>query len=282
MQLYKKYVDLWQEGLVCAGFSYRLPDYAIRFWLEQLQKALSEHQGGTFLDIGAGDGRLSLLLLRSYSPQGTAIEVQVDSSVWAPILQRYSRFNLQQGLLQEVLTKVAGKQSFDLIMLVEVFEHIPPGDVPAFLDSLAHVVSSNGCIFVTTPNYVVQGAAEHSSQWHERQPYGHYKHYTHKELVNAFEKVGFTERWHTFECHKTKQVLYNRWFYRVSRWDARLMHSRKLPVMLRRVYRICSTPVILVVRAWFWVLGQLVYWVEKKYNSERTAATTIIVFEKKA
>lgn len=280
MQLYKKYLQLWKDGVVCAGFSPRLPDYAIRFWLDQLERSLPKNTSRSFLDIGAGDGRLSLLLLHAYSPQGMAIEVQVNKKAWQSAFSRYSRFELKEGLLQNIVDELEGRRTFDFILLAEVFEHIPPADVPAFLKALASVVSREGRVFLTTPNRVVQGPAEQSGVWHEKEPYGHHKHYTLAEMSSMLKEVGLEIEWSGFECHKAKSILYNTWFYPISRLDARLLSSPKVPSLLRGAYRCISTPVIPVLKLGFWGLSKLVYSVEKRYSNEQTAATMMLLVKK--
>lgn len=36
-KLYKKYIELWKKENINGGFSYRLPNYAIQYWLENLK-----------------------------------------------------------------------------------------------------------------------------------------------------------------------------------------------------------------------------------------------------
>ena len=280
MQLYKKYLQLWKDGNVCAGFSPRLPDYAIRFWLDQLEQALPKHTARSFLDIGAGDGRLSLLLLHAYSPQGMAIEVQVNKKAWQAAFSRYSRFELKEGLLQDIVHEFEGKRSFDFILLAEVFEHIPPADVPAFLKALPKVLAPGGTVFLTTPNYIVQGPAEKSAVWYEKEPYGHHKHYTLAEISSLLKEVGLEVQWYSFECHKAKSILYNKWFYPISRFDARLLNSAKIPSVLRTLYRYLSAPFIFILRGIFWSLAQLVYVIEKRCSNEKTGATMMLCIKK--
>ncbi len=280
MQLYKKYLRLWKEGIACAGFSPRLPDYAIRYWLDQMEKALPAQSARSFLDIGAGDGRLSLLLLQAYSPAGMAIEVQVNKEAWRPITDRFGRFELKDGLLQDIFPELAGQKKFDFILLAEVFEHIPPPDVPLFLQQLQGVLADDGRIFLTTPNRVVQGPAEQSAVWHEREPYGHHKHYTLQELETLLNGVGLEIERVAFECHKLKNTLYNKMFYPASRLDARLLQSKKIPQAVRAAYRYASAPALAVAKMTFWSLAQLVYSVEKRWSNEQSAATMMLSIKK--
>jgi SAM-dependent methyltransferase len=281
MELYKTYLKLWKEGRICAGFSPRLPDYGIRIWLELLEKSLPYQKGATFLDVGAGDGRLSLLLLRAFSPRGMAIEIQTNKDVWAGILQDYKEFELYDGLLQEAFVGSHKNKKFNFVLLAEVFEHIPPQDVSAFLKALHDVLAPGGHIFLTTPNRVVQGPAELTPIWYERTPYGHYKHYSYAELKNIFDQAGFHVVWHRFECHPFKRYVYNKLFYPISRWDARFLNSLKIPRMLRVFYSAVSWLPLQLIKTFFWFLALIVYIIEKTFTSEKNGATIVMCIMQK-
>ena len=280
LSLYQTYLRLWQKGYGNAGFSPRLPDYATRYWLDQLQAAITAPPIRSFLDIGAGDGRLSMLLLSTTQAQGAAVEVSFDDRSWQPLTSAYPSFELHRGLLQDYVAACQGKRQFDLVVLSEVFEHIPPGDVSLFLQHLYAVVADGGKVFLTTPNRVVMGPAEQSSMWHEHEPYGHHKHYTYAELEALLSTVGFRVLSHCFECHRFKKWLYNCWLYPLSRLDARLLFSKKIPAPMRTVYRWLSMPAIGLARAWFWLLAQIVYRVEKRLSNEQNAQTIMLVIQK--
>lgn len=280
MNAYQTYLRLWKDGTICAGFSPRFPDYASRHWFDSFQQAIPDGLGTAFLDVGAGDGRLSLVLLHNYSVSGLAVDVWVNHMAWDSIVKRYGRFELKEGFLQEVLKDLQDKRQFNFIVLAEVFEHVPPADVPALLSNLHGLLAPGGKIFLTTPNRVVQGPAEKSHMWHEKTPYGHYKHYTVQEITELLRAAGLDVAWQTFECHKAKKMLYNKWLYPLSRLDARLMNSAKIPKPFRFVYKVVSLPVVAVLRGWFWLLAKGIYVIEKRYSNEKTGATIILAAEK--
>jgi SAM-dependent methyltransferase len=273
-------MQLWHNGESCAGFSLRLPDYAIRFWLNCFEKAITQCPIGKFLDIGAGDGRLSQLLLHKYSPNGVAVEVQVNKEKWNNILTQYPTLELKVGLIQDWLTKFQGKYLFDLIILIEVFEHIPPEEIPSLLKNLYEILAINGMIFITTPNRITQGPAELSPIWHEKQPYGHYKHYTYEEIKNILLNAGFSIEWHTFECHWIKTIFYNKLFYPLSRLDSRLTHSRKIPYLLRKIYYFSTSPIFWIARVFFWISAHIIYYIEKNYGTQNSSATIMLLAKK--
>lgn len=277
-KLYKKYIDLWKQENINSGFSYRLPDYAIQYWLENLEKTILSTPQKNFLDIGAGNGRLSNLLLNTFYNTGAAIEVDVDKHVWKNILEKHPHFAFHEGLLQDKFEELKNKK-FDLIILSEVFEHIPLVDVPLFLEKLYHVLSDDGRIFLTTPNFITQGPAEKSSLWHEKSPYGHHKHYSLQELHELLEKFGFQVEWSTFECNKFK-IFYNKQFYKTARLDSKLISSKKIPHVLKTSYHVISAPLMLGIKSYFWLLSKLIYLSEHKWNTEKRSTTIILSIKK--
>lgn len=278
--LYKKYIDLFKHGRFETGFSERIPDYGIKFWLSNLEKALTDCAKDTFLDIGAGQGRLSVLLANCGFKNGFAIEVDVDQTMWPKILQKHENIELIEGLLQKNIHKIPSNKRVDFIMLAEVFEHIPPNDVDSFINAIYQILNVGGRIFLTTPNFAVQGPAEKSKCWHEIQPYGHHKHYSLNELIHIFEQKNFKIEWHNFECGKLKRKAYNRLFYPFCRWDQRLLMSKKIPLVMRKIYKYTSVPLIFLVKPLFYLLAQVMNLIEKQTNSENNSETIILVLKK--
>ena len=280
MNLYAQYLKLWTKGLVGKGFSSRLPDYAARIWFDHFQNALLPNGTGAFLDIGAGDGRLSLVLLSSGYQEGAALEVCVDRKSWDYILSHYPKFCLYEATLQEAMMRFGC--TFDTVVIAEVFEHIPPQDVQFFLQQLSRVVTPGGRVFLTTPNFYVQGPAQQSPLWHERYAYGHYHHYTQQELRLLLDDAGFDIESCNFECHKLKTILYDRCFYPLSRWDARLSGSRRLPSWFKYAYRCISWPAVVMIRLYFKALARSLFFVERYRSDEQTAATIILTARKRS
>jgi SAM-dependent methyltransferase len=98
---------------------------------------------GRILDFGAGDGDLlALLLERGF--RGAAYE---PSSVRKQALER--RFSTTRGF-----EGVVGHEprEFDLVLLVEVIEHILEADLGQTLRRVAALTRRDGLLVVTTPN----------------------------------------------------------------------------------------------------------------------------------
>ena len=278
--MFKTYINLFKKGHISTGFSPRIPDYATQYWLNQLGKASEKTSKNNFLDIGAGEGRLTVLLATSGFKKGTAVEIQVNKNTWERILNKFENVNLKEGLLQKIVNHLENKEKFDFVILSEVFEHIPPIDVPNFLSVLKRVVSDNGKVFLTTPNAKVQGPAEQSHIWYKKFPYGHHKHYGYQELKELLINHGFEVEWHTFECNKIKEKYYNKLFYPAARLDQKLLMTKKLPIIIRKIYKFCSYPFILITRSTFWILSKFITRYETKYNNENNATTMMLLLKK--
>lgn len=278
--LYRRYINSFKRGEFETGFSGRIPDYGIKLWLNNLEKTLKDSPKGAFLDIGAGQGRLSALLASSGFKKGFALEVDVDKTKWQKILQQHKNLELLEGFLQDNIHRIPQDKSIDFVMLAEVFEHIPPSDVEPFIDALSQILRVGGKIFLTTPNFVVQGPAEKSKCWHEIQPYGHHKHYSLKELIDIFEQKNFKVEWHNFESGKLKRRIYNRLFYPICRLDQKFLTSKKMPVVAQKIYKYMSWPFIFSARSFFYLLAQIINRVEKRTNSETNSETIILILRK--
>ncbi len=280
--MYKKYKFLFNKEHLSTGFSKRFPDYAEKYKLSLLEAVIKNCKKDIFLDLGAGSGRLSAVLINNVFKNGIAIEVSPDKQIWSSLLKKHKNLSLIDGLLQNKLPVLIKKKiKIDLIILSELFEHIPFKDLDSFLQNLHQIISNDGKIYLTTPNSIVQGPAEKSVRWYKKQAFGHHKHYNLKELYEIFSKYNFQIDWHKFESTKIKRNIYNRLFYPISRLDQKLLFSSKLPIFIRIIYRYSSIPIILLFKSYFWLIGQLIYLYEKKNNSERISETIVLQISKK-
>ena len=278
--LYERYLHLVNKGKIVTGFSKRLPDYATQFWFDQLEEVVHRSKKNRFLDVGAGGGRLTILL-SSLFEKGTAVEIDVNKQNWQTLLNEFKNIELREGLLQQIVPHLGETDTFDVIVMAEVFEHIPPQDISEFLTILRKILADDGRIFLTTPNAITQGPAEKSNMWHQKQPWGHHKHYTYKELKKLLWDHGFEIESCTFECNKFKKTIYNTLYYPAARLDNKLMESKKVPFLLRSAYTICSWPMILLSRIFFWSIAKFLRSYEHNKNNEDNALTTIIVVGKR-
>lgn len=101
-------------------------------------------KNGRILDFGAGDGDLIELMCT----RGLHVAAFEPSKVRSQNLQK--RLGGQSGFLGTVNPK--SNESFDVVMLVEVIEHILEEQLQSTLELLARFTNPGGILIVTTPN----------------------------------------------------------------------------------------------------------------------------------
>lgn len=99
---------------------------------------------GRVLDFGAGDGDLMALLLeRGYRVAG----YEPSSTRKAALRSRFAGVEGFEGVVDHL-----DEGQFDVVLMVEVIEHVLDGELDAVLQRLAAVTKSGGTLIVTTPN----------------------------------------------------------------------------------------------------------------------------------
>lgn len=104
--------------------------------------------GGRALDLGCGDGKHTSELQRIFQGrlQFTGVDFSERAITYARMLAPHIRFDVQDA-------KQAGfpDASFDLVVSIEVIEHIPIPEVPAFLLEIRRLLKPGGVVVLTTP-----------------------------------------------------------------------------------------------------------------------------------
>ncbi len=129
--------------------------------LDQLAQARFD----SLIDIGCGDGRF-LREAQTRFPGKTLMGI--DASGRAVRLAQALNPELAYRSLDIVRDGLS--QTYDAATLVEVIEHIPPPDLPAFLDAVARTINPGGLLVLTVP--------------HRNKPLieKHYQHFTGEQL----------------------------------------------------------------------------------------------------
>lgn len=102
--------------------------------------------GAKVLDIGTGNGVLSLLLQNRLS---NLIIDGIEPNSYAALLAKQYYRNFYTGYAQDYLDLIA-KENYDFIILADVIEHI--ADPLEFITSLGSVVSRSTKIIISLPN----------------------------------------------------------------------------------------------------------------------------------
>jgi len=156
------------------AYSHRNPIINWLFW-QRLRKVMDYVEGqkpyGNILDFGCGSG-VMLPFLSSISKQVIAIDVDL-----LPIqsVQKYIPLANNVEVKDAMKTNFSdlSKNSFDLIIALDVLEHVP--DLPKTLSDLFSILKPNGKLIVSGPteNILYQigrkiAGPEYSGAYHER------------------------------------------------------------------------------------------------------------------
>lgn len=151
------------------GFSQCFNDAWGINYLATVEYLLGRLRAETFrsaVDIGCGDGRFTKELQQTFPEKRIA---GVDYSERAIALARAMTPGVE---FQRVdITDGSFRETFDLAMLMEVYEHVPPRRGPAFLDAVADLLNDGGMLYVTVP---------HSNKPVEPK---HYRHFSSESLM---------------------------------------------------------------------------------------------------
>ena len=161
-------------------------------------------RNGQILDFGAGDGDLIRFLC----------EKGLFAAAYEPSENRALKLtkNLEKctGFLGTVGTST--DKTFDLVLIVEVIEHILDDDLDNCLNRLKTLVRTGGLIIVTTPNNedLDLGMAYcplSNTLFHRWQ---HVRSFTHESLVELLSVYGFEEiATHRIEFNNALYVPYD-------------------------------------------------------------------------
>lgn len=172
------------------------------------------------LDAGCGDGRISFEMVQA-GYQLTGLDYLENSAYYAGLLVPQGRF-MQADLRHDLVAeKGLAPESFDAVVLVEVYEHIPPEDCPRVLANLRRVLKPGGRLIISVPT--------------TRLPLSklHYRHFEPGQCEAEIAAAGF----------KPKKVIgqyrlsaFGRWL--MSDGLERLLSNGVLePVLLKRLRR---------------------------------------------
>ena len=125
------------------------------------------------LDVGCGDGRmLDFIRQRSMADYSyTGIDLCEEAIALARVLNGGGKF------LSKDIKEI--DETFDIVLLIEVLEHIPDSDVSSFLRGVKNTLNEKGSLILSVPTSNVPVHPKH------------YRHYGEKELVEVLEKEGF-------------------------------------------------------------------------------------------
>lgn len=155
------YMDLYSE------FHRRIRYLDYLSVLRIAQEMLAPLNGQRLLDAGCGDGRFC------YELSQNDIEiVGVDHSERA--ISFAKAFNPKIEFHVSDLSKLSFEEEFDIAILMEVLEHIPPDNIPIAISELWQALKTKGRLLVSVPTTNLPPSEKH------------YRHFTIESLENLF------------------------------------------------------------------------------------------------
>lgn len=175
----------WFEGGETGGYSNY--DEQTRSSVEALASLFDRKDSAprSVLDIGCGYGtHLQLAHERGWTCTG----VEISGHARAIAQKRLEPHGVVVASISEL-----PEGSFDLILLLDVIEHLAD-PYPLFEELLEkHVLTGSSRIVVTTPNAGSDEAIANPAGWQFRHPPSHLTYYSAKSMSTLFRRLGFTQ-----------------------------------------------------------------------------------------
>jgi cyclopropane fatty-acyl-phospholipid synthase-like methyltransferase len=148
------YVSSFRSGFSCALFD----AYGINYMsvIEHILGHLDRIPFDSVCDVGTGDGRFVRELAYRYPHRKVC---GIDYSNRAIAMTR--ALNPRLDFLCADITRDAIPRRFDVITLIEVFEHIPFDRTCAFVQSLSGLLNERGYLLLTVPHKNVTVSKKH-------------------------------------------------------------------------------------------------------------------------
>jgi len=143
--------------------------------LSIIKDMLQPFAGKKILDAGCGDGRFCYEMSRE--------NVDILGIDYSERAVRFARaFNPSVEILCGDLSQMSFLEEFDIIVIVEVIEHIPPKNIASVLKSLSKALKHDGRLLVSVPTSNDQTAKKH------------YQHFTQESLEQLLRKFFTLEK----------------------------------------------------------------------------------------
>lgn len=209
------YVPQYKKGFSTAVFS----GFGINHvsTLEFLFDKLDEIPFLSLCDVGSGDGRLVKEISERYPDKRVC---GIDYSERAINLAK--GFNPSLLFIKADIINDNIKDKFDILTLIEVFEHIPLDQAEQFVIALKDLLNDNGKLLLTVP---------HSNK---RVSKKHYQHFTSQSLKAYFEPHFSVEDEIHFEKPKHWGLFFIR---RLLKNKLFILNSKRLLNWIYRVYK---------------------------------------------
>ena len=170
--------------------------------IELLISKLNQLQFDSICDIGTGDGRFVRELSRNFNGKKiVGIDYSHKAIALAKAMNPSANFIVANILDNEII------EEFDVLTVIEVFEHIQPKLANQFISALHDITAQNGYLLLTVP---------HINKPLQKK---HFRHFTRQELESEFnnhfqieELIYFEKRSKSFKYKLLNKLLCNQYF----------------------------------------------------------------------
>ncbi|MBL4736057.1 MAG: class I SAM-dependent methyltransferase [Flavobacteriales bacterium] len=170
-------------------FEKKIPHHREQCYRYELDKIKKLNPTGKLLDIGSHCGHF-LNIAEEYGYEVTGLE---PSTPLSEIARKYYNLNI----VTDELDKAAFKEkSFDVVTLIDVFEHIT--DPKKMLNDISPVLKDDGIICIKVPNgnynilkLKLAGLIGHKEKYDLFDSYEHVVHYSKKTIYKMAKACGF-------------------------------------------------------------------------------------------
>ena len=136
------------------------------YWERAIEVA-GDISGKRLLDAGCGDGFFTALLCEENPLSVTGIDYSARAVGFAQIL--VPQATIKEGSIEAMPFE---NEAFDIVFLIETFEHIPLPQRASILAEISRVLISGGKMIVTVPSVLLPTAEKHE------------EHFTKESLTN--------------------------------------------------------------------------------------------------
>lgn len=169
------------------------------------------------LDAGCGDGFFAARLLAAgYGAWG--VDYADRAIGFARVLAEGATFRTFD--LRDLGRADPFDRQFDVVVLVEVLEHVPPSDHALVMAGVSRLIRSGGCLVATVPSVHLRPM----NRWH-------HKHFTVDEIRDLMAEAGLTVT--DVMCQRRLSVLWSNQVWRAV--QNRYYDLRVVRRVLRRV-----------------------------------------------
>lgn len=186
--------------------------------LEYILEIIGEEPFDSLIDVGCGDGRLLREISRRFSQQELlGVDYSQRAIDFAAVMNPELNYRCA-----DICSDKLPLQSFDIVTLVEVLEHIPVKSVSNFVNAFARLNKPGGRLLLTVP---------HKNKGLQVKHFQHFDSITLRRILEPhyeIEKIVFIDKLSRITGRILHPLLENRFF---------ILNNRPLLDLMFRIYR---------------------------------------------